>query len=270
MSAQWLTVIYSALICFGGGSLAFLGISEATGMAPKARKAAAIAAALLLLAGGVVFVSSLGKPAAAMAIAANALKGSPKSLEFVTMIACVVAAVVYVVVSIRSESETAPKVIGILCLVLGVLMGILAGNSSALGRASWTGIVLPLAWTGSALAFGGALYCSLSAIFKEEDGDLRKLVFIALLGTVVQAAGFIAYGVCTGFAVDPLLYWLGAVAVGTVVTLLCLFASLKVRALVFAALICSAAGGICIRLVLLSLGTTSLGLLGNAISRTPL
>lgn len=270
MSAQWLTAIYSLLTCFGGGTLAFLGFSEVAKLAPKARKAAAVAAALLLLAGGCVYVFSLGHPGRIMAVATNAVKGSPKSLEFVCMLACLVVAVAYTIVSLRSESEAAPRILGAAGLALGLAMGVVAGVSASVGRASWAGIVYPLAYLGGGLAMGGSLFGSVMALARDDAADFRKVALVALVGTVVQAAGFVALGVCTGFSVDALLYWGGAVAVGTVVPIICLAAAPKARALVFAALICSAAGAVCIRAAMLALGTASLGLIANAASRSPI
>ena len=265
MSGQWLTAIYSLLTCFGGGTLAFLGISEVARLAPKTRKAAAVAAALLLLAGGCVFVLTVGKPAGVMAMAVNAIHGSPKSLEFVAAVLCFVAAVVYLIVAFRSDEESsAPRIVGIVGLVLGVLMGVAAGYSMAVGRADWNNIVLPVAYLGSAVAMGGSLFASLMA------PDFRKVALISLVGAVVQAIGFVVFGALTGFAVDAVLYWVGAIAVGTVVPLICLAASPKARALVFASLICSVAGALCLRAVVLAMGTTSLSLIANAASRSPI
>lgn len=270
MSTQWLTAIYSLLTCFGGGTLAFLGLSEAVGLAPKTRKVAAVAAALLLLAGGCVFVASVGRPSAVMAVATNAVHGSPKSLEFVAMLLCLVVAIVYLVVAFRGASDTVLRVVGVVALVLGVLMGVAAGHSAALGRASWCGWVLPVSYVGSALAMGGSLFGSVMAVLREEAADFRKVVLITLAGCVVQAVGVVAFGACSGFAVDALFFWGGAVAVGTVVPLICLAAAPKARALVFAALICSVAGAVCLRALILAMGTTSLGLIANAASRAPI
>ena len=271
MSGQWLTAIYSLLTCFGGGTLALLGISEVARLAPKTRKAAAVAAALLLLAGGCVFVFTVGKPAGVMAMAVNAVHGSPKSLEFVAAVLCFVAAIVYLIVAFRSDEESsAPRIVGIVGLVLGVLMGVAAGYSMAVGRADWNNIVLPVAYLGSAVAMGGSLFASLMAVLREEAPDFRKVALISLVGAVVQAIGFVVFGALTGFAVDAVLYWVGAIAVGTVVPLICLAVSPKARALVFASLICSVAGALCLRVVVLAMGTTSLGLIANAASRTPI
>ena len=271
MGAQWLTVIYSLLTCFGGGVLVFLGVSELMGIAPKTRRAAAIAAALLLLAGGCVFVGSLGHPGRIMAVATNAVRGAPKSLEFVCAVACLVAAIVYAVVSFRDEEGgTTAKVVGAIGLVLGVLMAVAAGYSNALGRAVWSSIVLPVAYFGGGIAMGGSLFCGLMACLHEDASDIRKLLWATLAGALLQAVGFVAAGACSGFAFDALLYWVGAIAVGTVVPIACLVLSSKVQVLVFAALAGSAVGAVCLRVAMFSLGTTSLQLIANAASRVAL
>ena len=177
----------------------------------------------------------------------------------------------YLIVAFRSDEESsAPRIVGIVGLVLGVLMGVAAGYSMAVGRADWNNIVLPVAYLGSAVAMGGSLFASLMAVLREEAPDFRKVALISLVGAVVQAIGFVVFGALTGFAVDAVLYWVGAIAVGTVVPLICLAASPKARALVFASLICSVAGALCLRAVVLAMGTTSLGLIANAASRSPI
>lgn len=271
MGVQWLTVIYSLLTCFGGGVLVFLGIAELMGMAPKTRRAAAIAAALLLLAGGCVFVSSLGHPGRIMAVATNAVKGAPKSLEFVCALVCLVIAAVYAVVSFRDEEAEMPmRIIGIAGLVFGVLMAVAAGYSGSLGRAAWNGVVLPVSYLGAGLTMGGSLFCGLMVCLHEDAAALRKLLLVTLAGAALQAIGFVAAGICAQFAFDAALYWVGAIAVGTVVPVVCLVFSSKVQPLVFAALMGSAVGAVCVRLAVLSLGTTSLHLIANAASRTAL
>ena len=273
MGAQWLTVIYSLLTCFGGGVLVFLGVSELMGIAPKTRRAAAIAAALLLLAGGCVFVGSLGHPGRINGRGHQRRQGgSQVSLQFVCAVACLVAAIVYAVVSFRDEEGgTTAKVVGAIGLVLGVLMAVAAGCSNALGRAVWSSIVLPVAYFGGGIAMGGSLFLrALIACLHEDASDIRKLLWATLAGALLQAVGFVAAGACSGFAFDAMLYWVGAIAVGTVVPIACLVLSSKVQVLVFAALAGSAVGAVCLRVAMFSLGTTSLQLIANAASRVAL
>ena len=279
MNAQWLPLLYTLLICFGSGTLVFLGISEVTGTALKSRKAAALAAALLLLLGGAAFFFSVGKPAAAIAVATNAVKGSPKSLEFVGTVVCLVVAVAYAVVAFRAgayeeddeiDTGTAGKVLGIVALLCGIALPLLSGHSAALGRPTWTGVTVPVAYLGNALAMGGALFASIMALRGEDASDLRKFALFGLIAAALQAVAFVMFAAGAEFVVDVAVFWIGAIVVGCVVPIVCMALVPKTRALAFAALAGSVVGGICIRLALSAIGTTSLGLIANAASRTPI
>ena len=279
MNAQWSQLIYSLLICFGAGTLAFLGASEAMGKAGKSRKAAAIAAALLLLAGGAAFFLSVGKPSAAIAVATNAAKGSPKSLEFVGAIVCLAVAIAYAIVVFRAsayedddevDTGTVGKVLGIVALVCGIALPLLSGHAASVGRASWMGVAGPAAYLGNALTMGGALFASICVVRSESPSCIRLFAIIAAGVTVLQTICFIVFAVNAGAALDAVVFWLGAVVVGCVASLTCLAASLKMRAAVFGAVACSVVGAVILRLAVTALGTTSLGLIANAASRTPL
>lgn len=242
MSLQVSTLIYSLLICFGGGLLAFLGFAELQGVAPKTRIPAAIAAGVLLLAGGVVLALGLPNPAAVMSIAKNAVKGTPKSLEFVAAIVCFVIAIVNIVVTTRAESETPVKVMGGLCLILGVLIGVFSGNAAAVGRAG-TSLALPVAYLGNGLFMGGALFTGLMAVLDDDAKALKRVGIAALCALVVQLVGFVWYGAVAGFTTSPVLFWVGSIVVGVLCAAACLWFSPKVRALLFAAAACSVVGG---------------------------
>ena len=278
MGAQWLTAAYGLLACLGAGTLAMVGISEITGAAPKARRAASVAAALLCLAGLVAFACALGHPQSMMAVATNAAKGSPKSLEFVLCCLVLVVAVAYVVVDMRVESAAARRAVGVAGVACAVVACVAAGCSTAVGR---PGLAVPLAvaWLGNAVAAGAALFGAVAALVDRMGkkaaekglGEVALPARVALLGLVVQTVGFVAVGVVVGFAsVDPLLYWGGALAVGTLASAGCAAVSARVPEVLFAALACSAVGGACLRAVVLLAGTGSLNLIANAASRTAL
>ncbi len=181
--------------------------------------------------------------------------------------------------------------IGLLCLLVGarravgvagvacaVLACVAAGCSTAVGR---PGLAVPLAvaWLGNAVAAGAALFGAIAVLadrtgkkaLEKGFGEVALPARVALLGLVVQAVGFVAVGVVIGFAsVDPLLYWGGALAVGTLVAAGCAAVSARVPGMLFAVLACSAVGGACLRATVLLAGTGSLNLIANAANRMAL
>lgn len=293
MGAQWLTAAYGLLTCLGAGTLGAVGVSEITGAAPRARRAASVAAALLCLAGLGALACALGRPQAVVAVAAGAAHGSPKSLEFVGCCLALVLAVTYAVVDVRVESAAARRAVGVAGLACGVLACLVAGGSSAVGR---PGLALPLAvsWLGNGFAAGGALYgvlawalgragaddgrtdCADGEAGSGEPTDERgrgpvAVAWVALAGVALQAVGFVAAGAVMGFsAVNGPLFWGGALLVGTVGAAACLAVGRRWPAAFVAGLACSAAGGACLRAAVLLVGTGSLNLIANAASRMAL
>lgn len=291
MGAQWLTAAYGLLTCLGAGTLGAVGVSEITGAAPRARRAASVAAALLCLAGLGALACALGRPQAV--VAAGAAHGSPKSLEFVGCCLALVLAVTYAVVDVRVESAAARRAVGVAGLACGVLACLVAGGSSAVGR---PGLALPLAvsWLGNGFAAGGALYGVLAWALGRAGADGGctdraddeagsgtpagergrgpvAVARVALAGVALQAVGFVAAGAVMGFsAVNGPLFWGGALLVGTVGAAACLAVGRRWPAAFVAGLACSAAGGACLRAAVLLVGTGNLNLIANAASRMAL
>lgn len=267
-TAQILTILYSLLICMGGGTLAFLGIAGFFGKAPKATKIAAIVAAVLLLAGICCFAGSLGKPQAIMKVASNVFKGAPKSVEFVTAICCFVVGVVFFVMMQREVEGIGLKIVAVVAVLFGIAMGITAGMSGSVGRPDWVKTLLPFAYLGNALLMGGALFVGLMAVLKETEGLFKKFFIVLVAVAAVQLVCFIAYGIGYGFNFDALLYWGCAIVIGTVVAGGLLALAPKAQAIVFATAACSLVGGFFIRAIVVTLGSASLNLIARAVSHS--
>lgn len=290
MTVAWPQLLHCLLVCFGGGTLVFLGISEVTGTAHRYRKAAAIAAALLLLLGAVALVVSNGGFETTIAKMNNVAKGNFKSLAIVGTIVCLFVAVAYAVVVFRADSYveedeeidtgTAGKVLGIVAIICGVAVSYLLGSadvSAIARRVPWSQGMVSLAYVGNALAMGGTLFVSLMAALREPDAEglvlrksdteeFRRFSLFALIATAIQAVTFFAFAAAGSFAFEALVFWGGAFVVGCVVPIACLVMTPKMKALAFAALAGSVIGGVCIRIAVAALvsGNPGLGLIEMA------
>lgn len=270
MSAQWPQLLYSLLVCFGSGTLAFLGISEVTASAHRSRKAVAIAAALLLLLGGVALVVSRGDINAVISMMNGATRGNFKSLAIVGTIVSLFVAIAYTIVIFRADSYadededadtgTAGKILGIIALIFGIALPILMGLADAPVRVPWTKWAAPLAYLGNALAMGGTLAVSIIALGKSEIREFSRYSLLALVAVALQTAFFAIFAGNAGFAFDALTFWGGVVVIGCVIPLVCMAMAPKIRTLVFVATIGTVIGGICIRLLMQALAAGNPGL----------
>lgn len=270
MIAQWPQLLYSLLVCFGGGTLAFLGISEVTASAHKSRKAVAIAAALLLLLGGIALVISVGGPNRVISMMNGAARGNFKSLAIVATLVSLFVAIAYIVVLFRAESYaedeedtdtgTAGKVLGIVALVCGIALPVFMGLADAPVRAQWTKLVTPLAYVGNALAMGGTLIAGIEILRGAQDSEIRAFSLYALIAVALQTLLFLVFGVSGSFAFDALLFWGGVIIIGCAIPIACMIFASKINILPFAALLGTLVGGICIRLVLQAVASGNPGL----------
>ena len=267
MAIQWPLVIFSLLAGAGGALLAFVGLSEVLGLAKKARVPAAVGALVLLVVGGCASVAHLAQPANIMAAAANVFSFSGISVELIMLGVNAIVAVAYVLTA-RGESANATKIVGIVGIVTGVAMTFVVGNGYVMeAQPNWNTPTLPFAYLGSGLATGGALFATLMAALKTDEADFRGIMPWVLGATVVQLVAFLAYGFAIGFAADVLLYWGGAVIVGSVGAIACAAFIAKASTMAYATLVCAVVGGICLRALMWLVGTGFLDAFGTAAVR---
>lgn len=264
MEIQWPLVIFSLLAGCGGATLAFAGLSTVLSVGEKARVPAVICALVLLVAGGCASVLHLGQPANIMAAATNIFSFSGISIELIMLGLNVVVAIVFLVLA-RGENAGGIKVVGVVGLVTGLVMAFAVGNGYVMvAQPAWNTPVLPLAYLGSGLAMGATLFAALMVGTKADTAELKKVIPYVVASALVQTVAFLAYAFVIGFAVDALLFWGGALLVGSIGAVVCAALMSKTPNLAYAAVVCAVIGGICFRALMWLVGTGYLDLFSLA------
>lgn len=255
MEIQWPLVIFSLLAGCGGVTLAFAGLSAVLGIGEKARVPAAICSLVLLVVGGCASVLHLGQPANIMAAATNIFSFSGISVELIMLGASVIVALIFLLLA-RGDNAGGVKAVGVIGIVVGLVMAFVVGNGYVMvAQPHWNTPMLPLAYLGSGLAMGATLFASLMVATKAAVADVKKIMPYVVAATALQAIAFIAYAAVISFAVDALLFWGGALLVGSVGALVCAVLMPKTPTLAYAAFVCALIGGICLRALMWLVGT---------------
>lgn len=256
MSIQWPLVIFSLLAGCGGVTFAFVGVSELLGTAKKARSVATIVALAMLVIGGCASVLHLAQPANIMAAAANVFSFSGISVELIMLGINVILCVAYLLVSLKGASESAAKGIAIVGILTGLAMAFVVGNGYVMeSQPNWNTPLLPIAYLGSGIGCGAAVFLSIHAALGSDEGrEGSALGIVAIAGLVLQLVAFLGYGAAIGFAVDAAVYWGGAVLVGSVGAIACAVAARKTPAAWYGAAACALVGGLALRACMWMLG----------------
>ncbi|MCI8367644.1 MAG: dimethyl sulfoxide reductase anchor subunit, partial [Eggerthellaceae bacterium] len=128
MEIQWSLLLFSALAGAGGSLLAFTGIAELMGKAPKAKKQMLAIVLVLVIAGGLFSVLHLEQKANIMAAAANVFSFSAISMELIFVGLVAVMAIIYLVCAAREVSGGAVKAVAVISIVVGLLLGYVTGS----------------------------------------------------------------------------------------------------------------------------------------------
>lgn len=255
MSIQWPLVIFSLLAGCGGATLAFVGISELLGVAQKTRKVAVIVALALLVVGGCASVLHLAQPANIMAAATNIFSFSGISVELIMLGINVVVCIAYLIASFKDASESVAKGIGIVGILTGLVMAFVVGNGYVMeSQPYWNTPLLSVAYLGSGIGCGAALFLSLLAACGEDAEGSARLGTVAIVAIAVQLVTFLAYGAAIGFVGDAAVYWGGAILVGSVGAIACAVVARKTPAAWYGAAACALVGGIAIRATMWLIG----------------
>ncbi len=247
---SWPLLVSTLLTCCGLGTLFFAGLGEVRGFGRRSRTPALAAALVVLVASLVVTVVGYGSPAAALAILRGVTRLSGVSLSMLMTLLGVVLAVVYLAMQGRGASRGARVAIAALALFVGASGAWLAGNQYVLAnKPAWNTWLLPVCYLLNALAMGGALTCSIMVLAHDAKTTRQPLCVTAAV-VVANLIALVGYAAHTGWTVSPVPFWGVAVAVGCVVALACVVAALKVPQLVIAAFLCTAAGGLCLRVAM--------------------
>ena len=266
MEIQWSLLLFSALAGAGGSLLAFTGIAELMGKAPKAKKQMLAIVLVLVIAGGLFSVLHLEQKANIMAAGANVFSFSAISMELIFVGLVAVMAIIYLVCAAREVSGGAVKAVAVISIVVGLLLGYVTGSGYQMGAMPfWNTPLLPLAYLGTDLALGAALYGLIAAAAKDDQGNLPAV--FALVGAACSLVLCLAYGAGAGFAIDPALYWAGVIVLGGLANCVAAALALKKPAnagLFAAALVFAAIASVCLRAYMWVLGTGTLDLFGAA------
>lgn len=223
MDIQWPLVLFSLLAGTGGSLFAFVGLSEFLGGSSKVRDAGSIVAMALLVLGGCFSVLHLASPLHAISAVTNLLSFSGISIELMLLGANFVVMLAYVLVRKRSNVTTPVKVLAVLGIVLGLMLGFFCGHGYVLeGQPTWNSETLPLAYLGTSLACGAFLYGTIVALKGDEKEFGGKLGVFTLGAAIVGAIGLVAYVAFLGIdaaSSQALVLWGGVVVLGIVATL---------------------------------------------------
>lgn len=226
METQWPLLIFSVLLGMGSGLLVFVGIGEIKGTFRKVRFALALTALVLLGVGGVASTFHLGHIDRAFHILGNMSSGLSREL-FAVAFAGIVALASAILA--RKDYPGASKVVGILALIAGIVLPLVAGASFMMpARPAWDSFTLPLMYLGTGLGMGFVLAAALTCLMGDAE-EAPLALKVALVGVALSIVTVVAYVAWIAFApfahesrsIDRLLsgslameFWLGVVVAG--------------------------------------------------------
>lgn len=255
MDIQWPLVLFSTLAGCGGVVFACAGLAGLRGIGEKTRVRAAVAAIVLLVVGGCASVFHLAQKANIMAAAANVFSFSGISVELIFLGINVVLAVVYVVMAVRSASEGVLKVVGAVGIVTGLIMAFVTGNGYVMeSQQYWNTVTLPLAYLGSSMLSGAAVYGALMVSAGEEKDAVLFMAKVGMGAAVVDFCLLLAYGAATGFVLDAVWFWVVAVVLGAVGSFVALLLAKKNANALYVAAALSLIGAVGLRAAMFLVG----------------
>lgn len=283
MEIQWPLLIFSVLLGIASGAFVFLGIGELTGRFKKVRVSGAALALACLAVGGCASAFHLGHPDRVTHLLGNLSSGLSKELFVVAVFGIVIIA--YLVLA-RKNYPTATKVLGVVGMVLGIALPLVAGGSYLMAaRPAWDSITLPLMYLGGGLGMGTLLMAGIVAVGDSVEGDRAFALKIALAGVTILVITSLAYVAWIAMAPHPdpsrsierlvsgdyaAMFWGGVVVVGLAVPAVLTVAALAqvkkapaegpapaaVSGELFAAFACSALGAVVLRMIMYGVGTS--------------
>lgn len=223
MTIQWSLVLFTVLSGCGAWLFACTAADEFRGGAAKrVRIPACIGAIALLVVGGIASATHLSHVDRMMAVLAHPTAGIFLEALLLGLLAVCIAA--YALLVKREASPTARKALAATGIVLAAAFSFACGVSYMMSsRPVWNTVALPLAYLGTAMASGTALYLVLCAAFKVDDGDVRGAARYAAVGGAVALVLGLAYGVASGiaFGEQAALFWAAVVLCGSAAPTAC-------------------------------------------------
>lgn len=223
MTIQWSLVLFTVLSGCGAWLFACTAADEFRGgAAARVRIPACVTAVVLLVVGGIASATHLSHVDRMMAVLAHPTAGI--FLEALLLGLLAVCIVAYAVLVKREAPAPARKVLAVIGIVLAAAFAFACGVSYMMSsRPVWNTVALPLAYLGTAMASGTALYLVLCAAFKVDDADVRSAARYAVAGGAAALVLTLAYGVASGcaFGEQAALFWVAVVLCGSLAPTVC-------------------------------------------------
>lgn len=229
METQWSLVLFTALTGAAGWTLGCVALDEFRGkMHEQTNFIAAIAAIILAAVGGLASVTHLSHPENMLAALNHPTSGIFTEALLVGLTALF--AIVYVIVLKRDAGNAACKVFAVLAALFGIVLPFASGASYMMSsQLLWNTPLLPLAYGGTALPLGVAIY--LTVALSQGEGEVRDYLILLLVGSAIAAITALFYGMATGAAShEPLLFWGLVIVVGCAGPALCAWFARKFSA----------------------------------------
>ena len=223
MTIQWSLVLFTVLSGCGAGLFACTALDEFRGgAASKVRLPACAVAVALLVVGGIASATHLSHVDRMMAVLAHPTAGIFLEALLLGLLAVCIA--VYALLVKREASSGARKALAATGIVLAVAFAFACGVSYMMtSRPVWNTVALPLAYLGTALATGAALYLVLCAAVKVVEGDVKKAGVYAAAGGALSLVLTVAFGLVSGtaFGDQAALFWVAVVLCGSAAPAVC-------------------------------------------------
>ena len=214
MTIQWSLVLFTVLSGCGAGLFACTALDEFRGgAASKVRLPACAVAVALLVVGGIDRI---------MAVLSHPTAGIFLEALLLGLLAVCIA--VYALLVKREASSGARKALAATGIVLAVAFAFACGVSYMMtSRPVWNTVALPLAYLGTALATGAALYLVMCAALKVDEGDVKKAGVYAAAGGALSLVLTVAFGLVSGtaFGDQAALFWVAVVLCGSAAPAVC-------------------------------------------------
>ncbi|MDR3316236.1 MAG: dimethyl sulfoxide reductase anchor subunit [Coriobacteriales bacterium] len=250
MEIQWTLLLFTAVSGTGAWLFATTACDDILKKPEKAPVVESVVALLLLLAGGLLSVAHLSHPDRILEALNRPTSGIFIEAALIGVLGLTV--LIYLLITARSASLSARRVLAGIGLVLGVIFSFACGSSYMMAaRPAWDSIALPLAYLGTAAAAGGALNLFLKAVLKREPASIRFAAILALalaaLGIVLALVYYLGAGSALSAAQNDGTGWVvvlfAALVIDGICSVLCLRDTVKSPALA-ALSACAAATGI--------------------------
>lgn len=194
MEIQWPLVLFTLLTGMGGCMFLFVCANEFKQFSKKDPFVPALVAFVVTVVGGFASVLHLSHAENIM----NALN-RPASGIFIeaALIGLMCVCVAVFLILVKRGGRNAAKVFAVLGAVFGVALSFMAGHSYIMvAYDAWNTILLPVAYLGTSLAMGSALYWVV-ACPDEENGSVLAALSTAVCGVVALVA-VVIYALASG------------------------------------------------------------------------